>query len=119
MKKLLLIPFLLVCTFLFGQQTNESSAATSKNEFVASIFSVSASPNPFTTETTIHFTSNKNQAVFYIVKNLLGKTVFQSKVDAKIGLNSLLFERNDLSKGMYVYSLQTDTEIISKRLVIR
>ena len=119
MKKLLFILFLFTFTFSFAQQTEKNSNVVSKTQQQVSISSISASPNPFSSETIIHFTSNKAQPVEFTVKNLLGKTVSKTTIDAIIGINTIPFKRNDLSKGMYVYSLQTDTEIISKRLVIR
>lgn len=119
MKKLLILAFLLVYTYSFAQISNEKDSFVSKNNKQVSITSLAASPNPFNTSTTIRFTSTKNQQTLFTIKNLLGKTVFQITIDAKSGVNSFLFERNDLLKGMYVYSLQTNTEIISKRLVIR
>ena len=116
MKKLLLITFLLLTTFSFAQQKEKDSIFI-KNTVTLS--SVSAYPNPFTIRTKINFHSNKNQLVEFTVKNLLGKTVYGERIDSKTGLNSISFNRENLTKGMYIYSLQTETEVVSKRLVIR
>ncbi|NQV77394.1 MAG: T9SS type A sorting domain-containing protein [Lutibacter sp.] len=112
MKKLLLITILLYSSFSIAQQTE-------KSEQQATLSSVSAYPNPFNVTTKINFQSTKIQLVKFTVKNLLGKTVYFEQINTKVGDNTILFNRYDLIKGMYIYMLQTDNEIISKRLVIR
>ncbi len=78
-----------------------------------------ASPNPFLNTTTISFNSTNKQEVLISVKNVLGKTVFFKEVTAYKGNNKLPFKRNNLSSGMYIYAIQTNKEIISKRFVIK
>jgi hypothetical protein len=119
MKKLLLILFLLSITVSFAQQKEMDSTFIKKNVKLSTLSIVSAYPNPLTVQTQINFRSNKDQLVEFTVKNLLGKTVYGERINAKNGMNSILFNRDDLTKGMYIYSLQTETEVISKRLVIR
>ncbi len=119
MKKLLLITFLLVTTIGFCQQNFNGNTTINKNQTIETILSLSAYPNPFTIKTRINFISNKDQIIEFTVKNLLGKTVYLEKIDASSGNNSIIFNRNNLSPGMYIYSLQTETEVISKRLVIK
>lgn len=103
-KKLLFILFLSFSTVVFSQKTLQKLAAA---------------PNPFITKTTIKFTTTKNQPVYLIVKNVLGKTVFSKTYAAKIGKNSFVFNRNNLQSGMYIYAIRSRNEIISKRFVIK
>lgn len=119
MKKLLFLTFLLLFTFGFAQQNNKSSLVIQNSKPLVSLTSISASPNPFSVKTRITFNSSKEQLIQFTVKNLLGKTVYLEPVDTKIGLNTIYFERNNISKGMYIYSLQSEAEIVSKRLVIK
>ncbi len=119
MKKLLLITILLYSAFSFAQQNEKGSMVIKKNEQQATLSSISAYPNPFNITTKINFQSSKIQLVEFTVKNLLGKTVYIERISSEIGYNSLQFNRDDLIKGMYIYTLQTDNEIISKRLVIK
>ncbi|WP_457616193.1 T9SS type A sorting domain-containing protein [Lutibacter sp.] len=119
MKKLLLITFLLSFTFSFGQQSENRNVVASNDVHQKTILTISASPNPFNVQTKINFISTKVQMVEFSVKNLLGKTVYLEKLETKIGNNSIPFYRNNLTKGMYIYCIQSDTEIISKRLIIR
>lgn len=119
MKKLLLITFILFYSFSFAQQNENDESAINKSDSRTTISSVSAYPNPFNSNTKINFQSTKIQKVEFAVKNLLGKIVYSEFVTTKIGYNAIPFYRYDLIKGMYIYSLQTENEIISKRLIIR
>ncbi|MCD8405287.1 T9SS type A sorting domain-containing protein [Tenacibaculum dicentrarchi] len=78
-----------------------------------------ASPNPFRNNTTIFIDSKNNQTVFLSVKNILGKTVFYKEIKIEIGRNKIPFECNDLKAGMYIYAIQSNKEVISKRFVIK
>lgn len=113
MKKLLLIAFLFISASVFAQQTKTVDAEQK------TISKVIASPNPFNNSTQISFYNTKSQKVILIVKNLLGKTIFKHIIDSKKGNNNFPFYREGLVSGIYIYSIQTDEEIISKRLVIR
>ncbi|WBX74325.1 T9SS type A sorting domain-containing protein [Tenacibaculum pacificus] len=84
-----------------------------------SIDKLVASPNPFVNNTTIFVNSTSKQAVILTVRNILGKTVYSKQVDVINGRNSILFNRNDLKSGMYIYAIQSNKEIISKRFVIK
>jgi len=118
MKKLHLILFIFIVTNLFAQQRGNINVNKIK-EPPTTIISMAASPNPFSVKTRIDFTSSKEQNLKFAIKNLLGKTVYLERVDAKEGPNSIQYSRNNLTQGMYIYSLQTESEIISKRLIIR
>ena len=116
MKKLLLILTLLLSSFVFAQQ-NQMRNDNSHTE--KTIKNVSASPNPLIDYTRISFYSSVDQNVILTVKNLLGKTVFQQEFISKKGKKSIPFYKNDLESGMYIYSIQSDSGITSKRLVIK
>ena len=116
MKKLLLIATFLMTSFVFAQQEQ-----TKSNNFTVekTIKNVSASPNPFIDKTTISFTSSVDQNVIFTIKNLLGKTVFEKEYVLKKEKKIIPFYKNDLVAGMYIYSIQSDSGITSKRLVIK
>ncbi|WP_133534402.1 T9SS type A sorting domain-containing protein [Tenacibaculum caenipelagi] len=104
-KKILFLTFFLTISFGFSQEK--------------SIEKLVASPNPFTNSTTIYFNANNEQTVILTVRNVLGKTVFNKELKVVKGRNSFPFQRNDLKSGMYIYAIQSNKEIISKRFVIR
>ncbi|MDG1529636.1 MAG: T9SS type A sorting domain-containing protein [Polaribacter sp.] len=103
-KKLLFILFLSFSTAVFSQKKLQK---------------LSTAPNPFLTKTTIKFTITKSQPVILVVRNVLGKTVFQKTYTAKVGKNLIVFNRNNLQSGMYIYAIRSSNEIISKRFVIK
>jgi len=119
MKKLLFIALLLFLTAPVIAQQHTRGTKVVKNVASKTLSAVTANPNPFRASTRINFTSTQRQTVTFTVKNLLGKTVYMERFNAKRGKNYIPFKRDNLQNGMYIYSLQTDTEIISKRLVIR
>ncbi|MFK5958125.1 MAG: T9SS type A sorting domain-containing protein [Lutibacter sp.] len=119
MKKLLLITFLLFYSFSFAQQNEKEFTIIKKSKLQSTLSSVSAYPNPFNVATKIKFQSTKAQKIEFTVKNLLGKTVYFEQFNAKTGNNTIPFNRYNLIKGMYIYTLQAENDIISKRLVIR
>ncbi len=121
MKKLL---FVLLALFLFSGLDAQNTAISlsdkpiqhSKSE---SITDISAFPNPFIGKTVITFQSSVRQHIFFEIKNILGKSIYKYDFIASRGFNQIMFQRNNLKKGMYIYSIQTDTEVISKRLVAK
>jgi len=104
-KKLLFILLLLFSTIVFSQEK--------------SIDKLSAAPNPFSSSTKITFNTTSNSTITLSVKNILGKTVFKKIFKTKIGKNSIPFYKNNLSTGIYIYSIQDKKKIISKRFVIK
>lgn len=123
MKKILFIIVILTTTFVFGIANSNilklDNSVILNSQIPPTITEIIATPNPFSVKTTIFFISNKDQEITFTVKNLLGKTVFSNKLNVQSGENQFDFYKNDLNPGMYLYSLQTTNEIISKRLVIK
>lgn len=117
MKKILFIIFLSISTIGIAQQIQTDAAAKFHQE--KTIEDLSAFPNPLTVESKISFKSTEVKKVTLRVKNLLGKTVYIKTVSAKKGKNQIIFQRGNLESGMYIYSIQTKAEVISKRLVIK
>ncbi|MDD7914596.1 T9SS type A sorting domain-containing protein [Polaribacter ponticola] len=105
MKKLLLLLFFTISTIVFSQEK--------------SIENLSAAPNPFTNSTKISFNAINSSTIILNVKNVLGKTVFKKTYKTKLGKNAIPFYKNDLSTGIYIYSIQDKNKITSKRFVIK
>ncbi len=115
----LLMVLLFTVSIVFSQ--NSESNITTKVQLPQgkTISNVSAFPNPSNNKTLVSFDSTLEQTVFFEVKNVLGKSVYKQKHIAISGLNEISFQKENLTAGMYIYSIQTDTEIVSKRLVIK
>ncbi len=115
MKRILLAVFLLFVVLGFSQEDKRVSGY----EAISELENVNAFPNPLKDKTTIFFNTNSNEEVTVIVQNLLGKVVFLKKIGAQIGRNSVVFYRNRLSKGVYIYTVAIKDKKTSKRLVIK
>lgn len=110
MKKIILLLFLGFSLTVFSQREDRS---------VISINQVNAYPNPFKDKTTIYFTADSNQEVTLRIQNILGKIVYLKKIQAISGKNAIDFYRDKLSEGIYLYTIATKNNKISKRLVIK
>jgi hypothetical protein len=75
-------------------------------------------PNPFSKNTTITYSMGKSTYVTFTVYNLLGKVVREEKLAASRGDNNITVNAEDLGPGVYMYSLKTKTQTITKRMVV-
>ncbi len=76
-------------------------------------------PNPFNQSTRIVFTVPNEQNVELKVYDILGQVVFQRNIYADRGINTFSFDRENLRAGIYFYSLQIGSTVITKRMNIR
>jgi len=87
------------------------------NEFPQSYILDQNYPNPFNPNTTIRFEIPKEENVKIIVTDILGK-VIETIVDCRLktGRYSVLFNADNLSSGMYFYTLITNNITITKKM---
>ena len=104
-KKLLSILLLSIPLIIFSQEKNVSNLSTA--------------PNPFTNSTEITFNAPLNASIILKVRNILGKTVFKKIYTVKSGKNNITFYKKDIATGIYIYSIQNQNKIISKRFIIQ
>jgi hypothetical protein len=119
MVKNLLYSILFLFTSFAFAQTNDNGALVNKKQEEKTITNLSASPNPLNIKSVISFDSTREQTVYFEVKNVLGKSVLKQKLVTAFGKNELNFSKDNLPAGMYIYSIQTDFEIVSKRMIIK
>ena len=76
-------------------------------------------PNPFNPVTTITYTLPKTSDVKICVYDLLGNEVAKL-VDGtrSAGTHTTLFDGANFSSGIYIYKLQTDSKVISKKMAL-
>lgn len=86
---------------------------------VTSGFSVNGNyPNPFNSHTQIIFSTANASPVHIKVYDILGNEIISKSFPAKPGENRLNFDRTGLHKGLYLYSIQQEDRIITKRMMI-
>ncbi len=76
-------------------------------------------PNPFNPNTHINFTLPKDSNVKLVVYDVLGREVARL-VDGRVqaGDHSINFNAGNLSSGLYFYRLQTDNEVVVKKMML-
>ncbi len=76
-------------------------------------------PNPFNPSTTIEFSIPEASNVRIAVYNLLGQQVAEIVNETKsAGTHSIQWNASDLSSGMYIYSLEANGNIITKKMTL-
>lgn len=76
-------------------------------------------PNPFNPTTTINFSLERQQQVRLSVYNVLGQEVKVLVNDIRPGgFNSITFNANTLSSGLYFYKLKADQKILTKKMLL-
>ena len=118
-KKLLSIIFLLTFSTALLAQEDDAKDLEILETALIGIHEVVASPNPFSVSTRIRFEADEEFEIDFLVKDLLGNTVYAKKQVAKKGHNSITFYRDELESGIYIYSIKTKTKVVSKRMVIK
>ena len=90
------------------------------NSRVPETYSLSQNyPNPFNPSTTIDFSVPKREVIKLIIYDILGKEI-TTLVNSELspGTYKTVFEANNLSSGIYFYSLQTESFKETKRMVL-
>lgn len=79
---------------------------------------ISANPNPFADNTTILYNAPEAAKTTFTVFNVLGEQVYTNVYTAQAGQNAIEFKANNLTSGMYVYTLTNGKETTTQRLII-
>jgi len=93
-----------------------SACASSINE-IGSISTLSVSPNPFTSSTTIEYTLKQPSSVQLSVFNQLGQLVYQHSEDKQQGEQQLRWDAQGLAEGVYYYRLKAGDQVVNGKLV--
>jgi len=75
-------------------------------------------PNPFSDNTMLQFTSTKSDNFEIKVYNLIGVEVFTDKFSGKRGNNAYQFNANGLSSGIYFYTIGNGEHSASARMIV-
>jgi len=115
-KKLLLFFFLVsLSSTVFSQKTEKKVV----NDSLMIVKNIVASPNPFSVTTKIKFEAKAVFEIEFSVKDLIGNVVHYKKYNTHVGTNIIPFYKDKLDAGIYIYSIKTAIEIISKRIVVK
>jgi hypothetical protein len=79
---------------------------------------IAANPNPFSDNTSIIYNSPESAKTTFTVFNVLGKEVYSNSYAALAGQNTIDFKSNNLTSGVYIYTLSNGKEKTTQRFVI-
>ncbi|MCH2192872.1 tail fiber domain-containing protein [Kordia sp.] len=75
-------------------------------------------PNPFTSQTTINYTIPDNKRAVISVFDMSGKFVRDYNLSSQKG--QVVISSNEIGKGMFIYSLVSDGEImVTKKMIVK
>ena len=75
-------------------------------------------PNPTNGNTTIQFIAGNQELIDFSITNLLGDVVLKKAINAKRGVNTLDINNDNLSSGVYLYSISNGKNMLTKRMII-
>jgi hypothetical protein len=95
------------------------SVVLSVNDILPEEFSLDVYPNPFNPSTNIKVSLNTRSAIKIYVYNILGSLVRTIAEDIyEAGSHTFIFNGNDFSSGVYVLTVERNTNLISKKIVL-
>ncbi|MBO6523122.1 MAG: S8 family peptidase [Balneolaceae bacterium] len=102
---------------LEGINGNEIQVLNQKKK--SEVIDVDSYPNPFNPTSTIKFTLQQRTYVSVKVFDLLGREVAELvNGEKETGEYEVRFDASNLSSGVYIYQLQTNDNIITKRMTL-
>lgn len=96
----------------------EVNETTGIQDATLELVDLKLTPNPFTSNTHISFTSDKAANYKLKVYNTLGELVRFERIDVLNGVNYIDFQRDGLNTGMYLYNISNGTRSISGNMII-
>jgi len=86
----------------------------------SSVFSVEQnSPNPANNNTNISYSLANTEDVSLVITNLIGERILSKNVKGKKGENQLSIDTSEIPNGIYLYSLQSGTRKVTKRMIVQ
>ena len=87
-------------------------------EIIAPVSAKGNFPNPFVKNTSIQFNSDASKTVNLSVSNMVGKVVYTSKLQASKGENNVNFTADQLTPGVYFYTISDGKNSVTRRMVV-
>jgi len=75
-------------------------------------------PNPFSGLSAVEFTSPHSSMTTVKVSNMLGKEVSTKTILAKSGINKIMFNAKDFEPGIYFYTISSEKNSATKRMIV-
>lgn len=75
-------------------------------------------PNPATSSTNIRFTNPREEKIELNIYNSMGQLVYNQKVDAERGLNTVPVSVAEFAEGVYIYTVSNGKTMLNRRMVV-
>jgi hypothetical protein len=99
--------------------TGSGCAPLSINELNASSFEALGNfPNPFNQSTEIRFNSGSRKDFSMQVRNMVGKLMFEKRINANKGLNTVILKADQLVPGIYFYTITDGKQAVTRKMVV-
>lgn len=76
-------------------------------------------PNPFNGETQINVALVNAAEIEFSVHDMVGKTLHERVVRGVPGPNRLLFDASELNSGIYLYTVKSNGQSVTKRMIVK
>jgi glucose/arabinose dehydrogenase len=111
------------CTRLSPYIQPAATTLALAKESIAQVDSVATDPlkvfpNPATTSINITFASKNDSSAELTITNMMGFTVYRSRVKLSTGDNKMAVNSSSLTEGVYVLHLNDNTKVYEKKVVI-
>ncbi len=94
------------------------NAATGLKEIGKNSFNLENVPNPFANKTAIRFFMVEEGQAKLEVHNMLGKLIYNTSINVQPGDNEFIFNGDNLSNGMYFYTIKYKNFSETKRMIL-
>jgi len=84
---------------------------------IATLNTINLFPNPVNEQLTIQYSQNNNQPVNISFTNSTGQLMLTKSYEAQNGFNEIQMNTVSLSKGVYVITVDTGTEVYYQKLM--
>jgi hypothetical protein len=94
------------------------NSATGLKEIGRNAFNLENVPNPFANKTTIRFFMIESGEAKLEIHNMLGKQIYNTTIKVEPGTNEFPFNGENLSNGMYFYTIRYKNFSETKRMIL-
>lgn len=94
------------------------SPASNVQEY-QSIQHIAVFPQPAASEINITFNSLKNNVIHFKLSDIAGKIIINQTISAHVGENKVSINTSNIDNGIYIYSIESDNDFISNKLIIQ
>lgn len=97
--------------------TCPDSLVSGVNELTA-VSGLNVYPNPFSSKAVITFNSDVNAKYTARLVDVMGREVYAETINANVGRNSVEMNRNNISTGVYFFTLSDGKATTTKRVIV-